>query len=92
MALVGVLPVAPGPAEACEAVGRDGHPVHEGQMAGEGESMVTVADPGEHPGPADCNKAAAPAAHNQLVPAVHMPSIKINSTTVIRYKAGMIDL
>lgn len=92
MALVGERPVALGSAEACEAVGRDGHPVHEGQMAGEGENMVTVADPGEWPGPADCNKAAAPAAHNQLVPAVHMPSIQMNSTTLIKYKAGLIDL
>lgn len=76
MALVEVLPVAPGTAEACETVGRNGHPVHAGQMAGEDGNMVTVADPGERPGPADHNKAVAPAAHNHLVPAVHMPSIK----------------
>lgn len=36
---------------------------------------MTVADPGECLGPADCNKAAAPAAHNHLVPAVRMPPV-----------------
>lgn len=85
MARVEVHPVAPGSAEACEAVGRDGRPVREGQMAGKGEGMVTAADPGECLGPAGCNKAAAPvAAHNHLVPAVRMPSIQMSSTTLIR--------
>lgn len=92
MAQVGARPMAPGTAEACETAGRDGHPVREVQMAGQGEGTVTVADPGECLGPADCNKAAAPAAHNHLVPAVRMPSTQMSSTTLIRYKAGLMDL
>lgn len=92
MGLVGALPVAPGIAEACEAVGRDGHPVREGWTAGEGEGTVTAADLGGCPGPADCNKAAAPAAHNHPVPVVRMPSIHISSNILIRYNAGLIDL
>lgn len=89
---MGVLPVGPGTAEACGVVGRDGHPVREGQMAGEGEDTVTVVDPGECLGLADCNKAAAPAAHNHLVPAVHMPSTQMSNTTLIKSKAGLINL
>lgn len=92
MALVGGLLVAPGTAEACGAVGMDGHPAREGQMAGEGEDTVTVADPGESPGPADCNKAAAPAVRNHLVPAVRMPSTQMSSTILIRDKVGLMDL
>lgn len=83
MALGELLPATLGTAEACETVGRYGHPVRVGQMAEEGEDMVTVADPGEFLGPADCNKAAALAAHNHLVPAVHMPSTQISNTTFI---------
>lgn len=87
MALVGGLPVDPGTAEACGAVGMGGHPARERQMAGQGEGKVTVADPGECPGPADCNKAAAPAVHNHLVLAVRMPSTQMrsNATTLIIY-------
>lgn len=92
MALVEVLQVAPGTVEACETVGRGGHPVREEQMAEEGEGMVTVADPGEHPGPAECNKAAAPAAHNRLVPAVHMPSIQVSRSAHIRFKVGLTEM
>lgn len=74
---------------ACGVVGKEGQPVHVGQMTGGHEvavnkvpdllvaqrkagGMATAAGLNETPDRAGRNRAAAPVAHNRLVPAVHM--------------------